>query len=480
MERGGSRPERMIRPQPHHVFSSSWQRTVLFNFPRLAGNIQNEMRPEFLSPHPPVHDPKLIRELFHDRETEIAHVVNYLGPRNDHRGILAIYGETRAGKSHLALRAAQELPHGKRGYFHVYVNANQRITTKTVLWDAFDQLSNAVLLLEGNDPLIALARQWIAEIDEFHRSNVPTVTIRTQRGEAEEAGKSVKVKGEGSIGSTILGFIKAKVGFGIERERSVSGRQSQEEEITITLSAPSEDHLAEIIGFLGSVLAQLRCCQRVLLLVDDVDLLSSDTNAPKLEADIVIDALRKIASLEAFTVVATVREDFYGRKGKDFRNLCFVHRFPEEKAILEIYNTHVHKLNSGISPYTPEAASYLAGASGGLIGSFFDECERMRQYFIGVGTEWALERVLDFYRSEALRLAGAELRPVISAIEAAASMGRATLGSDIFNQFGISSDAIKSSPLIGRVLNPPRYQDLFEVNPFVFGAFKKARGEDQQ
>jgi hypothetical protein len=421
----------------------------------------------------------LIRDLFHGRQAELSHIVGELDLDNDHRNILAIFGETRVGKSHLALRAVQEVPTGKRGYFHLYVNANQRITTETVLWEAFGYLAEAALSLEGSDPLKDLALQWIADIGKFIRSNTPTVTIRSKRGRVEEAKQSVKVKGEGSIGGTILGFIKAKVGFGIERERSAGESRSEEDEIVITESRPSADHLADIIGFLASVLVQKRYCRRVLFLVDDVDLLTSEVGAEKAEADSLIDALRKLAGLEALTLVATVREDFRERKGKDFRTLCFVDRFPAERDVLHIYHTHVQQLNRGISPYTHEAAAYLAKSAGGLTGRFFDECDRMRQYFTGGDGEWNLDRMFDYYKQEAVRRAGPEFRQALAAIEASAKTGGLMIGGEALATFGLSIDAIKSSPLIGRILHPSRYRpDLFEIDPFVLGALRGRPAEE--
>jgi hypothetical protein len=432
------------------------------------------MHPQFLSPHPPVHDPELIRDLFHGRAEEVAQVARDLHPQNDYRQILAIYGETRVGKSHLALRAAQDLPRGKDGYSYLYVNANQRITTNTVLWEALKQLSEAILSLEGGSPLRDLAPQWIAEIGRFRSANVTEVTLRSNTAQLEEVTRSVTAKGEGSIGSTVLGFIKAKVGFGIERMRSTGESRSRQDEVQIRMSPPSADHLAEILGFLGSVLVQEQCCRRVLLLVDDVDLLVPQVSGPaKTEADILVDALRALAALEAFTVVTTVREEFWERKGKDFRSLRFVDRLPSETPVVTIYGTHVQTLNSGISPYTAEAVYYLARNAGGGGGRFFDECDRMRQHFTGADGEWSLDRVVEYYRREVTRRAGTELRSVVGAIETAAKAGRPSLGPEAFRDLGLSLDLIKASPLMGRVLHPSRYgSDLFEIDPFFLDAWR--------
>jgi len=39
-----------------------------------------------------------------------------------------------------------------------------------------------------------------------------------------------------------------------------------------------------------------------------------------------------------------------------------------------------------------------------------------------------------------------------------------------------TSDAIKSSPLIGRILYPVPYRpDLFEIDPFILGALREER-----
>lgn len=432
------------------------------------------MRPEFLSPHPPQHSRELVRDLFLGRERELHHVKRELDPANDHRQILAIYGETRVGKSHLALRAVQEVPTGEHGYFYVYVNANQRLTTEPVLWEIFRHLADEALSLQATDPLTELAVQWIGDILEFNLSNVETVTLRSKRGRLEEAKKSITAKGEGSVEGTILDFIiKGKVGFGVERVRSATETRNEEEEVVITLSKPSADHLTEIIAFLGSVMVKRSCCRHVLLLVDDVDLLSSETNAPKTEADNLVDALRRLANQEGFTVIATVREDFRERKGKDFRTLCLVERFPEEESILEIYRTHVQHLNRGVFPYTQEAVTYLAKAAGGLVGRFLDECDRMRQHFTGADGDFSLDRVFEYYRREATRRAGPELGPALGVIEAAAKTGRATVGAETFDKLGFSMEAIKTSPLVGRVLHPSRYRaDVFEIDPFIWGALR--------
>lgn len=425
------------------------------------------MHPQFLSPHPPRHDARLLRDLFRGRERELGHVVRELDPRNDHRQLLAIYGETRVGKSHLALRAAQELPQrGSRGYLYVYANAHERLTAERVLWEIFSQLAGGLRTLAAG-ALSELAAGWMGEIEQFRLGNRASVVLRSKRGQVEQAGRSVRSKGEGSVGGAILGFIQGKVGVSVEGERSSGRSESGEEEETVTVAPPSPEHLAEIIGFMGSVLVEQDRCRRVLLLVDDVDLLSAEAAASgsgETEADLLVDALRRLVALEAFTVVATVREEFRERKGKDFRSLCLVDRFVGEE-IAEIYRAHVDRLNRGVSPYAQDAAGFLARCAGGLVGRFLDEADRMRQHFVGADGEFDLDHVVDFYLREAHRLAGPGLQPVLTAVGVAAAAGRATLSLADLESFGLAADVVQESRLLGRVLRPFT-SGVFEIDPF--------------
>jgi len=92
--------------------------------------------------NPPKED-NYIRELFIDREDELAHGKKMLLSDTDFPGILAVHGATRCGKSHLVSRllVVEEI---QKKFDILKINATTYPTVRNIFEDIFFKLKSKI------------------------------------------------------------------------------------------------------------------------------------------------------------------------------------------------------------------------------------------------------------------------------------------------------------------------------------------------
>lgn len=333
---------------------------------------------------PPTED-ELVKKLFVNRETELEDVLDtYQGAHVAHGKVLAIHGEQRSGKSHLARRALVELKEKKDPMILVAVNANECQTADKLLRRIYNSLADTLLAVsvgqrasQERKDIFDFARARAATIQKLLGTGVQEMTVEHSRGSIERVQRQSRAKVGTGIKGKILGFIEAHVSGEIERGRTSGEESSEQERTSYTIATPSEEGLAREIGFLAAALVYLqRNKERVLLFVDDMDLLSYGLAVSQEAEHEMSTHLASLASEEAINVIATVRSDLYAQRERHFGELGdpLGPMTPEE--LQEVHRRRVQAYAPGREFFTADALGLLATGTRCLVGDFLGFAKR--------------------------------------------------------------------------------------------------------
>lgn len=318
--------------------------------------------------NPPADDARLV-ELFCNRERELQYALRILASRTVSNEILAVYGETRSGKSHFMRVVVRQLP-AREGAWRIFtVNANNRGDARAVLDDTFQHLWRVLGEVRAKVVEPSARRDFdafLADQDRRQRLIAGEYNERT-----EEVSEAVTDTLDGSAEFKV-GPVGAKVGDKKELRRG---------ELARTIArAPTSDR--EVVGWIRDQLDALHeyePARPVLLFIDDLDLLHR-RGRPGSEASAeLVDRLKALAEHPQVQVVVTLRTAYFNGREKDLHNFV---RLPllEDDVTKEIYHRHVTKLHGGAEVLTDEALSLLVEGANGQVGMFLKTCRDLYQW----------------------------------------------------------------------------------------------------
>lgn len=318
--------------------------------------------------NPPSDDARLV-ELFCNRERELQYALRILASRTVSNEILAVYGETRSGKSHFMRVVVRQLP-AKEGSWRIFtLNANNRGDARAVLDDAFLHLWRVLQEVRGKviDP--PARREFDAFLEDQDRRRRLLVGEYAERSDEVSDGVTDTIDGALEFKA---GGLTAKVG---DRREARHGELAR-----TTARAPSSDR--EVVEWIRDQLDALRDhepARPVLLFVDDLDLLHR-RGRPGSEASAeLVDRLKALAEHPQVQVVVTLRTAYFNGREKDLHNFV---RLPllEDDVTREIYHRHIARLHGGADVLTSEALTLLVEGANGQVGMFLKTCRDLYQW----------------------------------------------------------------------------------------------------
>jgi len=355
---------------------------------------------------PPDED-ELVRELFVDRPAELQNVLDSLGGAGaEHTGVCVVYGEPRCGKSHLIKRAFVELKDRKEPVAWVEVNAHRERTAENALRAIFLRLTDALeavkLSSRASDERKALLQYALAHlrtVRELIGTTTDEIEIEQAAKTVETVERNLKAHAATSIGGKILSLISASVSLGVERVRGERVGAEAQEKVRYIVRQPSDEGLVDLIAFVASVLIRLTRKKRVLLFVDDLDLLSYRTDRTQAEEHSITEHLIRLAGCEAINVVAAVRDDFYGMRAKDLRALHKRLKPLSPRDLSEMWRKRIKLFYGTEGFFTSDALQEIFERSEFLVGRVIDNLHTL---FLGLRQEGAPvdSKLVDSYLSD--------------------------------------------------------------------------------
>ena len=402
--------------------------------------------------NPPPED--LLAPLFCDREREMSLCLDTLASRSISSEILAVYGETRSGKSHFVRVALKKLPAREGSWRILTINANNRGAPRPVLQDVFDHLWRVLREVQpkvhaaqraGFDAFLAdqdLRQRWVA--GEHVETSVEVSAGRTETVELGAEAKTSVFSAKGSLRD--------------EHRRGESERR--------VVRAPSDADLVAWVRDLLSCLRDFESERPVLLFVDDLDLLHRRGVTGSAASEQLVDLLKAVAEHPHVQVLVTIRAAYFNGRDKDFHDFIQLPLLDDE-VLREIYRRHIEVLHEGVEVLSGEALELLAQGANGQVGMFLKMCRDLFRWGYKQGTLQGADvtRFID-HQLRQLRLTP-EAVSFMPAIEQAIREGRLSVKID---------DDLQETPLLHSLLHPvPGQRGVYLLNGIWGRAL--ARGE---
>lgn len=319
----------------------------------------------------PPEDIALVRKLFVNRENDIRFGLDFFRAGETFPKVLAVHGKTRCGKSHLVRYLLSEVQEKKLPYQIFIVNANARGNAGAVLDDLFFRLEQAI---SGLDP-----DQVPDGVHEPYEVAIPFLRSMKELILGEKHNVDLARTRE-LLSSDSFSLKLAPPGFELSGTNTISVKSGVEERWT--RNRPLQHEMVELIRYEADLLAHLHGGHRVVLLVDDLDLLDRTKGSGKQEANLLLDYLKPLAEPETITLLATTRPEYYNERSKDLKNFRAV-RVMDGAAIRSVYERHIELFNAGEPVFNDAALDWLEKMAEGRVGIFLQRCYQIWSHFYG-------------------------------------------------------------------------------------------------
>lgn len=332
--------------------------------------------------HNPPSDHGLLRALFVGRERELELLHRRL-PGTMPGTVRAIHGESRVGKSHLALRFLSDLQNlhlvivpaasGKRAWI---ILRDIYAALRTRIGEAWTRAQASPESLAHIDPGtgthtrggsegegvstyqdLAAAIDLIEQMDDLIEGRAQSRERQSAEGDESSADFAVKPSGIG-------------LGGAAKHTRSLGDKR--------VLIRPDEDGLCAVIAQLGQAL-HLATGQRVLIYVDDVDLLDVGPGADPEQVVLLNRALYRLSKNPELTVVASLRTRHMRDRDKEFSDVVQVRRLKDSE-LRQIYARQLEHFGVAQPIMDDDCLDRLIQHAGGKVGVFLRLCFQLRDF----------------------------------------------------------------------------------------------------
>lgn len=373
--------------------------------------------------HNPPSDEGLLRSLFVGREAELG-ILHARLPGTMPGTIRAIHGESRVGKSHLALRFLADLhsvhviavgaASGKRARL---ILRDLYAELRTRLYDVYDRAEADSQTLGWIDPntrqpvpadrahdgAVKAYQDLHAAIARIEQMDDLLEGLATSRETASTEGD------ESSAGVNVLPH-----GIGVSGGAKTSHSQGDK----LVHIRPDEDGMSTIIAQLCQAL-YLTTGKRVLIYVDDVDLLDTGPGADPEQVVLLIRCLHRLSKGREVAVVASLRTRHMRDRDKEFSDVVRVRRLKDSE-LRQIYDRHIQHFNNGQPVMDAACLDDVIVHSGGKVGSFLRLCFQLRDYGLLHRPQQVLGTadLVDFFAGEIRDelLSTPDFRPYVKAV----------------------------------------------------------------
>ena len=409
-------------------------------------------RPDLLFDANPPEDEGLVVDLFWNRETELEFGLRMLRDGASFPKVLAVHGHTRAGKSHLVRRILEDVRREGLPYLVFSVNANNRGTAVAVLEEAFcllwHHIRGVTAAPDGEQGVLEDAIRVLGALEPLVLHEATEVEHTLTRETAERLAATVKLVPPGfelSAGGEV--HVKDAT---LRRWRT--GRLDARD-------------LVQLIRYECDVVSRLAPGHKVLLFVDDLDLLDRPGTQGAQEKDDLVAHLQSLADQPPVVVVVTVRGAWFNGREKDFKDFLRVGLLGHND-LVAIYRMHVDVLNGGEAVFDDDALEWLERGADGKVGIFLSLCYRLWQRFgasDGLITDDHVRKYVHDHIDE-LRRDPVHVGIVVE-VEQAIRRGQleVTLGQEV-----------RETEMIFRVLTPlPARPNAYGINPLYADALRE-------
>jgi hypothetical protein len=405
------------------------------------------------------HNPpprEFVTELFCNREEPMELGLSTLAGLPECAEILAVYGETRSGKSHF-VRVLLDKLERREGRVRVEViNANNRGVARAVLQDVFLALWR--ILHEEVRGVVGPAQRagFEAFLDDLEqRRALVTSEVAEQ---SEEASDSVATTAEAGVTVKTAGF-EARAGDRTELRSGIGRRRVHR--------APTDGELVEFIRDELDALRQHQVDRPLVLLVDDLDLLHRRGREGSEESARLVDRLKPIAEHPQILVIVTVRAAYFNGRDKDFNDFVRL-RLLSDDDLRAVYRRHVELFHEGVEVFDEAALDVLVRAAKGRVGMFLKSCRDVSRFHAAQLRRRAavgLDGVESFVRSEL-----DELRQNPDSLHLVPALERALEGGQL--EVELPGD-LQDTPLLYSVLHPvPGQPGRYAISPLWAAALR--------
>jgi len=403
-----------------------------------------DKRPDILFADVPIiEEERFIQDTFINRGRELKAARDFI-PNHPRNEIYAIHGFSRVGKSHLAVKIAEDLSK-QHNMHYFYVSANLKGNAVDVLTSLYEKIRDyfvEMLPVEGKEKNQALdfVRAYLSQINQVFLMPTARVASRSLEKKANKLKPGFKVK------IPFLGL-----GVGMDGETSIGTDREQ----TVELTRPNLDGTRTLICYLLEMLASITG-RTTLLLIDDLDLLE-ETKLGEEERDNLINQLKHMASLKLTAVWITSRQQYFIERQKEMINFIEVD-FLKDSELISIYQARVQQFNNGEPIFEQDVLNELATGFRGIAGAFLYECHLLRRYHLDKTGPLTMAHLQEYLLAEIDKfLDNPETHGIFQQITNAVSAHLVEI--DI-------NDVKKGHGLIYRVLMPKGYkQNVYEVLP---------------
>ncbi len=319
--------------------------------------------------NPPDNEQKLLTDLFVGRDWELETLSERLPGQWSSSNIRAIHGESRVGKSHLALRFLQ---HAALQDHHLFViKAASGRTARQILLDLYNRARNAITgVTTPADLPDEEVSSWPILVEARERIRIYDGLIS-----GDEAAKEISYAD--SIEQTTGFRILAQI-LGLTAELSGVGKHQKAETKKVVLAAPNEYRLVEIIGELCDALFETTR-KKCLVYVDDIDLLDAGPNGDQREVTVLLRHLHQLAQSPHICIVASLRTRHLTNTNKEFEEALRVLPMDEED-VRAIYLRHIQLFRGGSSMLADDCLDVLLSATSGHVGNFLRWCRKLHDW----------------------------------------------------------------------------------------------------
>lgn len=310
--------------------------------------------PDPFKPEPP-EKPAVLKALFCGRTRALRQGTETLRSYWDYDGCREdsdkrpwiIHGESRAGKSHLARCILVDLSEHAPEIVTLVIPARKRDSAQMVLETLFEKLRNefftrihgpnvpgAVLL----DPMVQNAILLIDRLKSFGHEGTPSITIANSKG--WKTGLDLS----GAHG--LWAIVKLVLRWTVES----SGNATE----TVTLSRPGVSDLANYCCVMVDTLWRVKLVTEVVILFDDVDLLSDYQSAEingQRQRCLLSDALAILHKTPCVDVLVTSRS-WYAMAHKEFEELVDLNQEAHDLSEGDLIAIH-HQRHKVLMPTAP-------------------------------------------------------------------------------------------------------------------------------
>jgi hypothetical protein len=406
-------------------------------------------------PNPP-EDEGDLRRLFHNREIELENALEILLSGAIPPLPLAVHGPTRSGKSHFARYLVVEAIAQGAKFEPIVVQASDKSTARRVLAKIYSSLLKALPNFPETFKTEDAQESWYRDLKEFHDLlpliEDPARQIEVEYSESEARQKSSKFGFSLTPSATLKAPVSTtdlvpepKLEGKLEASHSRDNSQGQTKKVRWAIALPTDDHVVSLILQLLELRRRVDDVRRVLILVDDLDLLD-----PRLEnggeCSVLLDRLGMLAASRRCAVVVTVRTQSYNGREKELQPLAEIGTWESAAALLAVYAKRIECFNDGEVVFDGEALRWLANRVEGRVGMFLQHCQEIRAKVAKAELPVTLARVRTRLNEQLLEWRrNPELVFIIERVDTEVRAGRQQVAYD---------EELPPNPLLLRLLAP--------------------------